>query len=802
MSAVYDRKAGSVYISARELCEYTLRGGDIGGGTYGNKCASAIVPHKLHCKKPEISDAYTFSVISGGITITVYTFPEGVAKNEKGEIVLERIYSVDYPLDFIENGELEIAIESAMCSSYILCEHFKMQRVNARVVFCREKHEEMRTFAQVVEKEELTVRFENLIDMFLPFAKIIVQRETNTVDELSELHFPFPKGAREGQRDFIVDAFTAIKAHKRLVVQAPTGTGKTMASLYPSLKSIGRGYADKVFYFTGKTTTAMAALGAVDIMRPSIPDFRSIHITSKEKCCTEFSSRDSRKCSPKYCKKAAAFYDKINVALSELLEENRTYTKEIIDKVADKYSLCSYELSLELSEWCELIVCDYNYLFDLQAYFRRYFDGAPDADYIFLIDEAHNLPDRAREMYSSTLLRSKFISVAKKYSQNKLLSEPLDAILHKFDVFYELAMAEKQEIDGEVCGFYINTEIPDDLTPPFEEFVKGCKKLFSKGAEDEELNNLYFEVKHMLSVCDIYDKRFTMYVEAHGEEVMLRLLCLDPSHMLDLNMRKGISSILFSATLTPLDYFSDVLGCQKSNTIALPSPFDREKLCLVAVENVSTRYEDRKKSAPSVANIIRASIAGKKGKYIVYFPSYTYLESVKDVFSQKYPKINLIVQRKSMSEKAKKEFLDAFDAKSEGTLVGFCVMGGSFSEGIDLRGERLIGAIIVGVGLPTISSELNIIKEYFDKTRENGYAYAYTYPGMNKVLQAAGRVIRSEEECGVVVLIDDRFATPDYKILMPDYWHHIKYINNANTLLACVTQFWQKHNKALENKDR
>ncbi|MGM9665606.1 MAG: hypothetical protein ACI3XX_03600, partial [Eubacteriales bacterium] len=242
MSAVYDRRTGSVYISARELCEYTLRGGDIGGGTYGNKCGSAVTSHKLHCKKPEISDAYTFSVISEGITITVYTFPEGVRKNEKGEIVFERIYSVDYPLDYIENGELEIAIESAMCSSYILCEHFKMQKVNARVIFCREKHEETRAFAQTLDIEELSIKFENLIDMFLPFAKIIVEREKNTVDELSSLHFPFPGGAREGQRDFIVDAFTAIKAHRRLVVQAPTGTGKTMASLYPSLKSIGKGY--------------------------------------------------------------------------------------------------------------------------------------------------------------------------------------------------------------------------------------------------------------------------------------------------------------------------------------------------------------------------------------------------------------------------------------------------------------------------------------------------------------------------------------------------------------------------------
>ena len=283
-----------------------------------------------------------------------------------------------------------------------------------------------------------------------------------------------------------------------------------------------------------------------------------------------------------------------------------------------------------------------------------------------------------------------------------------------------------------------------------------------------------------------------MYIEAHNNEVTLRLLCLDASYMLDKGMKKGISTVLFSATLTPLEYFSDILGCGKSTTLDLKSPYDKENLCLIGINNISTRFEDRKKSATNVANVIRASIAGKKGNYIVYFPSYSYLTEVKEIFENKYPKIKVITQIKSMSEGAKREFLDAFDDKCDVTQVGFCVMGGSFSEGIDLKGERLIGAIIVGVGLPTISSELNIIKEHFDNTRENGYAYAYTYPGMNKVLQAAGRVIRSEDERGIVVLIDDRFATEEYKMIMPEYWHHIKYLNNANALLKEVALFWKK----------
>ena len=793
MSAIYDERTNTVFISAYELCAYALRGGDIDTRIFkrGNKNGGTIVSHQIKPPKPNIVDAYSVSLMCEGITLTVYTYPEGIKREDDGSYTIEKIHTVPYSLDDISNGELEISIEAIMCSAHIAFKNLGGSHINARLVFMRDGSDEMRTFAERLTRDEVQARFDNLTDMLAPFVKILASRSRDCTRQLSSLKFPFKGGVRQSQKEFIFEAFRAIKAHKRLMVQAPTGTGKTMASLYPALKSIGEGYADKIFYFTGKATTAYSALHAIEIMRESLPDFRSIIISSKDKCCTTFKPNEHRKCDPKNCPRAQAYYDKINVALLELLENHRTYTKEIIDKVAEKYCVCSYELSLELSEWCELIVCDYNYLFDLQVYLRRYFT-APDAGYIFLIDEAHNLPDRAREMYSSTLLRSTFKSLQAKFSNNKHITEPIESVLSKFDTFYELAMTEKKEYEGQYYGFYITTQLPDDISNEFIEFAKGAEKLFSRDINDDELKDAYYEVKHMLKVCEIFDKRFTMYIEAVGDEVKLRLMCLDVSKLLDISMKKGISSILFSATLTPPEYFADILGCEKSGTLSLLSPFETENLCLLGINNISTRYEDRQKSAMNVANVIRATIAGKSGNYIVYFPSYSYLAEVKEAFEKRYPKISITAQSRSMSEKAKKEFLDSFDAKKEGTLVGFCVLGGSFSEGIDLRGERLIGAIIVGVGLPTISTELNIVKEYFDKTRENGYAYAYTYPGMIKVLQAAGRVIRSEDERGVVVLIDDRFATPEYHELMPDHWKHLKFLTNANDLLKEVTDFWKK----------
>lgn len=793
MSAIYDEKSNAVYVSAYELCSYVLRGGDIDSRAFkrGNKNGSTIISHQMRPPKPNIVDAYTASLICEGVILRVYTYPEGIRKENDGSVTVEKIYTVPYSLDDITNGELEITISAMMCSAYIVLKNLGGTHVNARIVFMKDGSDEMRTFAQQLTKEETEAQFYTFTEMLTPFVKIIHQRAYNTTRQLAELKFPFKGGVRQAQKEFILEAFRSIKAHKRLMVQAPTGTGKTMASLYPSLKSIGEGYADKIFYFTGKATTAFSALNAVDIMRDMIPDFRSIIITSKDKCCQTFKPNQHRKCDPKHCPRAGAYYDKINVALCDLLENYRTYTKDVIDEVADKYMLCPYELSLELSEWCELIVCDYNYLFDLQVYLRRYFT-APDASYIFLIDEAHNLPDRAREMYSSTLERKMFKSLQAKFPNNKHITQPIDNILSKFDTFHELAMVEQREFEGQHYGFYITTQLPDDIAEEFIEFTKGCEKLFSRDVNDDELLDAYYEVKHFIKICEIFDKRFTIYIEAIGEDVKLRLMCLDVSRLLDISMKKGTSSILFSATLTPQDYFADILGCEKSGSLTLSSPFERDNLCLLGISNISTRYEDRQKSSANVANVIRAVVAGKSGNYIVYFPSYSYLAEVKEIFEKRYPNINITAQSRSMSEGAKKEFLDSFDAKKEGTLVGFCVLGGSFSEGIDLRGERLIGAIIVGVGLPTISTELNIVKEYFDKTRENGYAYAYTYPGMIKVLQAAGRVIRSEDERGVVVLIDDRFATPEYHDLMPEHWRHLKLLTNANDLLGEIKDFWKK----------
>ena len=797
MSAVYDKETNSVYISARELCAFVLRKGSLDKDVPPTEQGHTIVPHTAHNKKPYgIDERYILTLKDDDFTTVIYATQTPEYDASENKIFIQHFVSVEGYYQAKILAESDFLTKTNILNAYIAMKNLNLPEIEVRTVISGDGEDEKISKTDIIMKEKAEETCLYLQALFAPFAKIIKQKGYETLNELSSLRFPFESGARDGQREFIIECARTIKSHKRLVVEAPTGTGKTMASVYPALKSIGLGYGDKLFYLTGKTTTARSALNAIEIMREQLPNLRAIHISAKDKACLTFKPSQLKKCKPRHCKYTKSYFEKINIATLDLLENYRTYTREIIEEIAKRYEVCPYELALEISEWCEMVVCDYNYLFDPQAYLRRYFDLEKmkynKPKFIFLVDEAHNLPDRAREMYSITLNVNSYLDIRNRFLDSQEYMDACDTIINEFDRLHSLAMEERVEYDGQLYGFYMNSKLPSTVFSAFSSFYNECQRLFKLGREDDDVYECFKDVRKLFKIAEFYDESYTMYVEAKGDsETKIRIMCLDPSPMLDINMKKGVSSVLFSATLTPFDYFVDVLGCAKSNTLSLKSPFDKKNQCLICINNISTRYDDRESSSGSVASVIRATVAGKEGKYIVYFPSYTYLSEVMEIFQKKFPTIQIIAQDRSMSENAKADFLSRFDESTEGTLVGFCVMGGSFSEGIDLRGERLIGAMIVGVGLPTISTELNIIKEHYDKTRENGYAYTYTYPGMIKVMQAAGRVIRSENERGVVVLLDDRFATPEYRGIMPEHWSHMKFINNAKDLLKEVTNFWK-----------
>ena len=644
-----------------------------------------------------------------------------------------------------------------------------------------------------------------LIECASLFAIVKKQFETVGKQDIEKAPFPYPT-IRDGQRDFIKEAYRAIKKERRLIVSAPTGIGKTVSALFPAVKAIGEGAVDKAFYLTAKTVTGIAAAKTAEAMKRHVPDLRAVTVTAKERCCPSkdrkndfFVERCSRDCPRLLDHEGACYSERRDEALRELLREGGVYGKAEICAAAEKHFICPYELSLDLSEYCQIVICDYNYAFDPRVKFRRYFFEG-DLKYVFLIDEAHNLPDRTRDMFSSTIERKdverlKSAIVASSSPSGELFSK-CEALINALDYTAELCLEDSEQAGDTLIGHYIADKVPEKLIKAAEDFSRTASRTIPN-IEDPEVSDhadkLFSDCSDICKSGEYFDDHFVFFAEMCGSELTVRAMCLDPSAILDTAMRGAVSTVLFSATLDPVSYYAEITGSPDAETLELESPYPTENLCIAAVDTVSTKYLARRETADEVAEIILAAITAKRGHYIVYFPSYKYMTTVFDSFGKIAPKgVAAVVQKQGMSIDARKKFLSFFEnGTTEETLVGFCVLGGVFSEGIDLPDEKLIGAILVGIGLPGLSSELNILKEYFDRTREDGYNFAYLYPAMIKTAQAAGRVIRSESDRGVVVLIDERYRDPNIIKLLPAHWRDLHYTGDPYSLSKYLEKFWK-----------
>lgn len=688
----------------------------------------------------------------------------------------------------------------------LLCLREGCREVCLRAVLVNRFDGSFRTESKRQMRAELEDFARGMLASILPRVQRMIDHETRVRPTAASVPFPYHE-IREGQEEMIRRGMTAIRRGQRLFVQAPTGIGKTVSALYPAVRAFGDGLCDKIFYLTAKTSTAREAYHAVGKLFAAGAKLSTIVMTAKEQMCALGEAKASgcgvgKFCNPRNCHLLRDYGERVGGAIDELLGLGNGYYASLITEVALRHGVCPYELSLDLSEFCDVIICDYNYLFDPMVHFQRYFDRVGDfGEYVFLVDEAHNLVDRARAMYSTTL------------SRNGLADILVDPLFPKGELYDALAIlcsamgglrelcreTLRREEDGGEVGYYISRNRVDD----FDQAVMEAERQLSRWLKASREHPLYDamrawsqELRKYVMLLSLYDDKFMTYVEVSEGDIRISLDCLDPSDVLDSCLDKGRAAIFFSATLTPTDYFADLLGGGKyPKRLSLPSPYDPKNLCVAAVDTVSTRFEDRDKSYKKVASCIAAAVSGKAGNYIVYFPSYRYLEKVYEVFHKKYPKVNTIVQKKGMLAAEREEFISFFKNDEGKMRVGFCVLGGVFSEGVDLPGSRLIGSVIVGVGLPGFSSERNIMRDYFENRYENGFEYAYTYPGMNSVLQAAGRVIRREEDRGVVVLIDDRYAEPTYKKLFPAHWKYLKYAGNPSSLAEIVRKFWENTEK-------
>ncbi len=772
-------------IAVRELIERVFRSGDLEFEFLGSiRPVEAIRAHqKIQNSRPadyqpEVTISHQvetdrFRLIIGGRIDGVYAEPD--------RTIIEEIKTTTRDPNYFKKHENRVHWAQVKTYAYIYGHQQGLEEIITRLTYYQIDTGATREYQLTFDISELEIFFNDLVARYLAWAETIFDWSYRRDKSIQNLEFPFGN-YRSGQRQMVDESSRLIRHKGQLLVQAATGIGKTIAVLYPSVKSLADEITQKIFYLTARTTGRIAAEKALDELRAKGLRLKSVTLTAKDKICF---CPDSA-CNPEECEYARGHYDRINDAVKAIFARD-AFTRDQIVEAARAYRVCPFEFSLELSLWADCIICDYNYVFDPRVYLRRFFQEE-NGDYIFLIDEAHNLVDRSREMFSAEIFKQPVLNIRRK------LKNELPRIFKSLGrINTWLVKARKKcEKSGNPLA---EENLPDDLIPLLRGFLFNTERWLSrniKTAFRESLLDLYFAISGFVRVADQYDECYTTCYEKIGKDLKLKLFCVDPSVQLEKVMSRCQTAIFFSATITPVDYFKQIFGCdQSAHHLILHSPFPGENLGLFISDNISTYYRHRDQTVSQVSRAFTALIEQKKGNYLLYFPSYAYMLKVYNAFTAENPHIETILQTPGMTESQREAFLRHFSKDNLQTLVGFVVMGGIFGEGIDLVGNRLLGVAIVGVGLPGISLERELIKEYFNNTLGAGFEYAYTYPGINRVLQAAGRVIRTEKDRGVVLLIDQRYARYQYKSLLREEWDPV-WVQTPRQLTDGLQKFWNQ----------
>ncbi|MBS5117929.1 MAG: ATP-dependent DNA helicase [Clostridium sp.] len=775
-----------VRISVRALVEFVLRSGDIdnrrSGAAQKDAMAAGTRIHKKIQKRmggnyrAEVPLKYTALDEEEDIELLVEGRADGIFE-EDGIVTIDEIKGVYMDLERLAEP-VAVHMAQAMCYGYFYCCDRDLDGVRIQLTYCNLETEEIRRFHEDRSKEELEVWFRSVIHEYFKWARYLCHHELQRNQSISGLEFPFPY--REGQRDLAVAVYKTISRKKRLFIQAPTGIGKTLSTIFPAVQAMGAGKASKVFYLTAKTITRTVAEEAFRILRSRGLVFTAVTITAKEKLCP----MEKAECNPEACPYAKGHFDRVNEAVFDILHLEQEMDRETVLRYAEKYRVCPFEFCLDISSWTDGIICDYNYVFDPNVRLKRYFADGASGDYLFLVDEAHNLVSRAREMYSASVYKEDFLEV------KRIIKGKSPRLERQLDRCNKLLLSMKRE-----CGDWQLLEDVTGLTAGIMtafSYMETFMEEFPEFPERETVLDFYFCLRDFLNVYEELDGHYRIYEENREDgSFLVRLFCVDPSRLLSRCMDQGASTILFSATLLPVRYYKTLLsGNQEDYAVYVNSPFPEENRLLMVAEDVSSRYTRRSPSEyRKVADYIRIVTQSRPGNYMVFFPSYQYMGEIEEILEEEPLKADLLVQGQGMGEAEKTEFLEEFEKERSHSLAAFCVMGGVFSEGIDLKEERLIGVIVVGTGLPMVCVEQEVLKGYFDETEEKGFDFSYQYPGMNKVLQAAGRVIRTPGDRGVILLLDDRFLRRDHLELFPREWEHFQVVNRGNAA-RCLEDFW------------
>lgn len=775
-----------IRISVRSLVEFILREGDIDNRVSGSMEKDAmLLGGKIHRKiQSRMGTNYTAEVPlkiqmpCDGFVLQIEGRADGVLKDD-GKVLIDEIKGILRSLEHLE-APVPVHLAQAKCYAYIYAVQNSLKCIDVQMTYCQMETEEIRRFCQKFEFQELQTWFQDLVTQYEKWAKFEIEWRNVRNDSIRQIEFPFPY--REGQRDLVVSVYRTILRKKKLFIQAPTGVGKTMATVFPAVRAVGEGLGEKIFYLTAKTITRTVAEQAFSLLKEKGLLYKTITLTAKEKICF----CEEAECNPDACPYAKGHFDRVNDAVFDLITHSGDWSREVLEEQAKKHMVCPFEMSLDVSNWADAVICDYNYAFDPQAHLKRFFSESGKGEYLFLIDEAHNLVERGREMYSASLYKEDLLEVRKLVkAEDPKLAKGLSECNQQF---LELKReCEHYQILKSVS--HIALKLMNVLSK-LEDYLEECKDAEKK----KRVLDFYFAVRSFLNIHDIMDENYVIFSEMMEDgRFQIKLFCVNPAVNLQNYLEQGNSTIFFSATLLPVHYYKKLLSVEKDDyAVYAHSSFPQENKFLFIGTDVSTRYTRRGESTyQRFARYIAVMAEQKKGNYMAFFPSYRFLEEVHTCFLECVDhEVDSICQVSYMDEEQREEFLEEFEQEREKSLVAFCVMGGIFSEGIDLTDDKLIGAVIAGTGLSQVCTEREILKQYFNAADMDGFDYAYLYPGMNKVLQSAGRVIRTESDRGVILLLDDRFRAMRYREVFPREWQQYQ-LGSVKNLEQEIRTFWE-----------
>lgn len=798
--------------------------------------AAEVIKVKGEAAKGDIETVIETETVSGndvtggtGAEISQDQYPDRIGDT----VVIDEIKGTYADVSRMK-APVMVHLAQAKCYAYIYAKQNSLPFIRVRMTYCNIETEELQYFFRDYRLQDLEKWFEGLMKSYQKWADYEVEWKEKRQQSIRQIDFPFPY--REGQKELITYVYQTLYHKRKLFIEAPTGVGKTLSTVFPSVKAVGEGMAEKLFYLTAKTITRTVAEEAFSILRERGLLFKTVILTARDKICF----LEEAECNPVACPYAKGHFDRINDAVYDMLTHEVSFTRELIEAYAQKHRVCPFEMCLDMSLFADGVICDYNYVFDPHVYLKRFFAEGAGREYIFLVDEAHNLVDRGREMYSAELRKEDFLELKKEV---RIYDKKMGSLLERCN---RQLLTYKKE-----CETY---KVLESIDP----FILAVNKLaaqmerFLEDHDDSPVRKavleFYFEISHFLLIYDKLDDKYVMYDEMQDDgSFLLKLFCVDPSGNLEECMMRARSSILFSATFLPIQYYKSLLGGEKDDyEVYAASVFSPKKRGLFIGSDITSKYTRR---GPGeyfrAASYIKEITAQKKGNYLIFFPSHAFLKQVYEVYLEAFYEEEreiCILQETRMGEKEREDFLRKFSRLEESSgeenfteeilteeilteknliieeelmgddliraaepvklediqnqsadsrsLLGFCVLGGIFSEGIDLKQDRLIGAVIVGTGLPQVCNEREIIRRYFDKQSENGFDYAYQYPGMNKVLQAAGRVIRTVDDIGIVALLDERFLQRSYQRMFPREWKDYQ-VTTCNHAAFHVGEFWK-----------